>query len=63
MQTCSTSRHGGVGGGWGAGERVGKQLSKTDLRNVSLRTRRRPRKIKFGENLSGSPYSFLRKHP
>ena len=51
------------GRGQGAGERAGKQLSKTDLRNVSLRTRRRPRKIKFGENLSGSPYSSLRKHP
>ena len=54
---------GGGGAGEGTGERAGKQLSKTDLRNVSLRTRRRPCKIKFGENLSGSPYSFLRKHP
>lgn len=56
-------RGGGGGAGEGTGERAGKQLSKTDLRNVSLRTRRRPRKIKFGENLSESPYLFLRKHP
>ena len=54
---------GGGGAGEGTGERAGKQLSKTDLRNVSIRTRRRPRKIKFGENLSESPYLFLRKHP
>ena len=56
-------RGGGGETGEGTGERAGKQLSKTDLRNVSLRTRRRPRKIKFGENLSESPYLFLRKHP